>query len=79
MCFTLVHNVHWKYISVLSSMIIYSWDIHIKCISEVQKMSIILVFELGEHGEGGRLDDGDFKYFTPFEFFTSSLDPVLYV
>ena len=58
MCFTLVHNVHWKYMSVLSSMIIYSWDIHINAYMKYTKKSIILVVELGEHVRGGRLDDG---------------------
>ena len=78
MCFTLVHNVHGKYISVLSSMIIYAWDIHFKCVSKVhQKVYNFLLFESGEHGGGGRLDDGDIKYFTPFELFTSFLDTVL--
>ena len=57
MCFTLVHNVHWKFISVLSSMIIYSWDTS-NAYLKYTKKSIILVFELGEHVGGGRLDDG---------------------
>ena len=39
-------------------MIIHSWDIHFKCVSEYTKKSINLVFELGEHVGGGRLDDG---------------------
>ena len=77
MCFTLVHNVHWKYISVLSSMIIYSWDIHLNAYLKYTKKSIILMFESGEHGGEGRLDDGVIKYFNPFELFTSSLDTVL--
>ena len=57
LCFTLVHNVHWKYISGLSSMNIHGIFTSNACLKYTKK-SIILVFELGEHVGGGRLDDG---------------------
>ena len=46
-------------------MIIHSWVIHLNAYLKYTKKSIILLFESGEHGGGGRLDDGVINYFTP--------------
>ena len=45
--------------SVHFTLIIYSWDVYPKCLSEVhQQVYKILLFDSGEHGGGGAPHDG---------------------
>ena len=46
---------------------IFMGHIHLNAYLKYTKKSIILMFESGEHGGEGRLDDGVIKYFTPFK------------